>query len=77
MLRFSSIVEYRVLVYTCVFLNRIASFEKLKNNNNKYQTQFLLKMVDINNKNKRTMHKITVEMLYGPQCSPFYLSLFA
>ena len=36
-LLFSSIVEYRVFVYTCVFLNRIASFEKLKNNNNKYQ----------------------------------------
>ena len=26
-----------VLVYTCVFFNRIASLEKLKNNNNKYQ----------------------------------------
>ena len=25
------------LFYTCVFLNRIASFEKLKNNNNKYK----------------------------------------
>ena len=37
MLVFSSIVEYRVFVYTCVFFNRIASFEKLKNNNNKYQ----------------------------------------
>ena len=37
MLLFSSIVEYRVFVYTSVFLNRIASFEKLKNNNNKYQ----------------------------------------
>ena len=37
MLHFSSIVEHRVFVYTCVFLNRIASFEKLKNNNNKYQ----------------------------------------
>ena len=36
MLLFSSIVEYRVFVYTGVFLNRIASFEKLKNNN-KYQ----------------------------------------
>ena len=34
MLLFSSIAEYRVFVYTCVFLN---SFEKLKNNNNKYQ----------------------------------------
>ena len=33
----NSIVEYRVFVYTCVFLNRIASFEKLKNNNNKDQ----------------------------------------
>ena len=31
-LLFSSIVEYRVFVYTCVFLNRIANFEKLKNN---------------------------------------------
>ena len=30
---FSFIVEYRVFVYTCAFLNRIASFEKLKNNN--------------------------------------------
>ena len=43
MLLFSSIVEYRVFiiimcVYTCVFLNKIASFEKLKNNNNKYQS---------------------------------------
>ena len=37
MLFFSSIVEYRVFVYTCVFFNRTASFEKLKNNNNKYQ----------------------------------------
>ena len=37
MLLFSSIVEYCVYVYTCVFLNRIASFEKLENNNNKYQ----------------------------------------
>ena len=37
MLRFSYVVEYRVFVYTCVFLNRIASFEKLKHNNNKYQ----------------------------------------
>ena len=36
MLLFSSIVEYRVFVYACVFLNRIASFEKLKNNNNEY-----------------------------------------
>ena len=37
MLLFSSFVECRVFVYTCVFLNRIVSFEKLKNNNNKYQ----------------------------------------
>ena len=37
MLLFSSIVEYRVFVYTCVFLNRIASFEELKNNSNMYQ----------------------------------------
>ena len=37
MLLFSSIVEYHVFVYTCVFLNKIARFEKLKNNNNKYQ----------------------------------------
>ena len=37
MLLFSSIVEYCVFVYTGVFLNRIASVEKLKNNNNKYQ----------------------------------------
>ena len=37
MLLFSAIVDYRVLGYTCVFLNRIASFEKLKNNDNKYQ----------------------------------------
>ena len=37
MLLFSSIVEYRAFVYICVFLNRITSFEKLKNNNNKYQ----------------------------------------
>ena len=37
MLLLSSIVEYRVFVYTCVFLNRIASIEKLKNNNNKYE----------------------------------------
>ena len=38
MLVFSSIVEYRVFVYTCVFFNRIASFEKPKNNNKKYQS---------------------------------------
>ena len=38
MLLFSSIVEYRVLVYTRVFLNRIASFEKLKNNNKNQNT---------------------------------------
>ena len=37
MLLFSSIVEYRVFVYTSVSFNRIASFEKLKNNNSKYQ----------------------------------------
>ena len=37
MLLFSSIVEYSVFVYICVFLNRIASFENLKNNDNKYQ----------------------------------------
>ena len=36
MLFVSSIVEYRAFVSTCVYLNRIASFEKLKNNN-KYQ----------------------------------------
>ena len=35
-LLFSSIVEYRVFVYTCVFFNRTASFEKLENND-KYQ----------------------------------------
>ena len=34
---FGTIVEYRVFVYTFLFLNSIASFEKLKNNNNKYQ----------------------------------------
>ena len=43
MLLFSSIVEYRVFVYTCVFLNRIAGFTKLKNNNNKYQNTISLK----------------------------------
>ena len=75
MLVFSSIVEHRVFVYACVFLNRIASFEKLKNNNNK--TQLLLNMVDSHNKNKRNMHKIAVKMSYGQQCSPFYLSLVA
>ena len=37
MLLFSSIVEFHVFAYTCVFLNRIASFEQLKNNHNKYQ----------------------------------------
>ena len=37
MLLFSSIVEYRVSVYSCVFLKRIESFEKPKNSNNKYQ----------------------------------------
>ena len=37
MLLFSSIVEYCVFVSTGVFLNKIANFEKLKNNNNKYQ----------------------------------------
>ena len=36
-LLYSSIVDHRVFVYTCVFFNRIASFEKLKNDNNKYQ----------------------------------------
>ena len=36
-LRFGSIIEYCVFVYTCVFLNRVGSFQKLKNNNNKYQ----------------------------------------
>ena len=38
MLLFDSIVEYRVFVDTCVFLNRIASFEKLKNNNKHQNT---------------------------------------
>ena len=38
MLFSSSIVEYRVFVYACVFLNRMASFEKLQNNNNKYES---------------------------------------
>ena len=33
MLLFSSIVEYRVFVYTCVFFSRIASLEELKNDN--------------------------------------------
>ena len=37
MLLFSSITEYRVFVYIFVFFNRIANFEKLENNNNKYQ----------------------------------------
>ena len=55
MLLFSSIVEYRVFVYTFVFWNRIAILEKLKNNNNKYQNTFLLKMVDSHNK-KQTDH---------------------
>ena len=36
MLLLSSVVEYRVFVYTSVFFNRTASLEKLKNNN-KYQ----------------------------------------
>ena len=36
-LLFSSIGEYRVFFYTSVLLNRIVSFEKLKNNSNKYQ----------------------------------------
>ena len=34
---FSSIVEYHMFVYTRVFLNRVASYEQLKNNNKKYQ----------------------------------------
>ena len=76
MLLFSSIVEYRLFVYTCVFLNRIASFEKLKIVTTSIKTQFLMKMVD-GQKSKRTMHKITVKMLYSLQCLPFYLSLFA
>ena len=42
MLLFSSIVEFHVFVYTCVFLNRIASFEQLKNNYNKYQNTISL-----------------------------------
>ena len=38
MLVFSSTVKHRLFAYTCVyFFNRIVSFEKLKNNNNKYQ----------------------------------------
>ena len=49
-----------VFVCTCVFLNRTATFEKLKNNNNKYQKAIT--------KSKRTMHEITVKMLYGSQC---------
>ena len=44
MLLFGSIVEYCVFVYTCVFLNRIASFEKLENNN-KYQNTIFPKDV--------------------------------
>ena len=72
MLLFSSILEYRVFVYTRVFLNRIASFEKLKNNN-KYQNT----ISPNETRGKRTMHKITVKMLNGSQCSSFYLSLFA
>ena len=52
MLLFSSIVEYCASVYTCVFLNRIESFEKPKNNNNKYQNT---KMADSHNK-KQTDH---------------------
>ena len=34
-------------------------------------------MGDSHNKNKLTMHRITVKMLYSSQCSPLYLSLFA
>ena len=37
MLRLSSIVEYLVFLCTCVFLNRMASFEKRKIKNNKYE----------------------------------------
>ena len=50
MLLFSSIVEYHVFVYTCVSLNRIASFEKLKNKNNKYQNTIFPKDGDSHNK---------------------------
>ena len=51
MLLFSSIIEYRVFAYTCVFLNRIGSFEKLKNNNTKYQITISPK--DAYNHNKK------------------------
>ena len=49
-LLFSFIVEYCVFVYTCVFLNRIASFEKLGKLITSIKTQFLPKMVDSHNK---------------------------
>ena len=55
MLLFSSIVEYRVFVYTCVFLNRIAIFENKKIITTSVKIQFLLKMVDSRNK-KQTDH---------------------
>ena len=54
-LLFCSIVEYRVVVYTCVFLNRIASIGKLKRIITVIKTQFLLKMADSHDK-KQTDH---------------------
>ena len=44
------------IVCLCVFLNRIAGFEKLKNNANKYQNTISPKMVDSHNK-KQTDHE--------------------
>ena len=58
---FSSIVEYHVFVYTFVFLDRITSFEQLKNNN-KYQNSISpIRWLTVTTKSKLTMHRITVK----------------
>ena len=74
-LLFSPIVEYRVFVYTCAFFNRTASFDKLKNNNNKYKTQFLLKMVDNHNKKQTDHVKSDCKMLYGSHSFVILISI--
>ena len=73
----SSIVENIVFVYTSVFLNRITSFEQLKNNNNKYQNKiYPIRWLIVTTKIILTMHRITLKMLYSSQCLPYYLSFF-
>ena len=73
---FSSIVEYHVVAYTCVFLDKITIFEQMKNNN-QYQNISPIRRLTVTTKSKLTMHRITVKMLHSSQCSPYYLSLLA